>query len=166
MSQYHGVPSNHIMWWHVVEHSLSILYAPTFCIHVNQAGTYKVVWMVEALINIWLQWFWKWENVPLVEFFRVFKSLLQLQMYLKDVNSCICPHNFYYWHRLCISTYSISCICPVIFGIPLRFQSPEDDQDYKMMYVQYWIQSRCHLAIRFFREQTNFPTLGVTSSCF
>ncbi len=35
MSQYHDIPSDHIWRWHLIEHSPSILNAPTFCIHVK-----------------------------------------------------------------------------------------------------------------------------------
>ncbi len=37
MLQYHGNPSDHISRWHFVEHPPSILHAPTFGIHINQA---------------------------------------------------------------------------------------------------------------------------------
>ncbi len=37
MSQNHGTPSDHILGWHCIEHSPSILHAATFCIHVNWA---------------------------------------------------------------------------------------------------------------------------------
>ncbi len=37
MTQNHGAPSDHILGWHCIEHSPSILHAATFCIYVNRA---------------------------------------------------------------------------------------------------------------------------------
>jgi hypothetical protein len=37
MLQYHGSSSDHISRWHFVKHPPSILHAPTFSIHANQA---------------------------------------------------------------------------------------------------------------------------------
>ncbi len=44
-SSKHGIPWTHITWWHLVENSPSILHAPTFCIHVNQASRHKNIWI-------------------------------------------------------------------------------------------------------------------------
>jgi len=52
MSQYHGGPSNHILRWHLVEHSPSILNAPTFCIHVNRAIPHKDIGLKTSLNNL------------------------------------------------------------------------------------------------------------------
>ncbi len=47
----YGSPSYYILRWHLVEHSLSFLNAPTLCIHVNQATAHaktsdsKSLWM-------------------------------------------------------------------------------------------------------------------------
>ncbi len=41
MSEYHGSPRDCNLWGHVIEHSTSILHAPTFCIHVNKATTHN-----------------------------------------------------------------------------------------------------------------------------
>jgi hypothetical protein len=43
MSSKYGIPREHIMLWHLVEHSLSNLHAPTVCINVNQELKKSVV---------------------------------------------------------------------------------------------------------------------------
>ncbi len=43
MSSKYGIPREHIMLWHLVGHSLSILHAPTVCINVNQELKKSVV---------------------------------------------------------------------------------------------------------------------------
>jgi len=45
----YGIPKDHISRWHLVEHSPSILHAPTFCIHVNYAMAYKDIWIPSSL---------------------------------------------------------------------------------------------------------------------
>jgi len=49
MSRYYGIPSDRISRWHLVEHSPSILNAPTFCIHVNQAMAHKDIRITTTL---------------------------------------------------------------------------------------------------------------------
>jgi hypothetical protein len=49
MSQYQGSPSDHISRWHLVEYSVSILHAPTFGIHVNQATPHKDIGLTPTL---------------------------------------------------------------------------------------------------------------------
>ncbi len=56
-SSKYGIPKDHISRWHFVEHSPSILHAPTFCIHVNQAMPYKTseshpLWMVCSWVHL------------------------------------------------------------------------------------------------------------------
>ncbi len=55
-SQYHGIPSDHISRWHLVEHSPSILNAPTFCININQATPHKDI----RLKSLWMICSWTW----------------------------------------------------------------------------------------------------------
>jgi len=52
MSQYHGVPSNHISRWHLVEHFPSIFNAPTFCIHVDQTIPHKDITLTSTLNDL------------------------------------------------------------------------------------------------------------------
>jgi len=44
-SSKYGIPTDHITWWDLVEHSPSILDNPTFCIHVNQATAHTDIWI-------------------------------------------------------------------------------------------------------------------------
>ncbi len=146
MSQYHGVRSNHIMWWHVVEHSLSTLCAPTFCIHVNQAGTHKVVWMVEAfnqhlvatILKVGkcttsgiLQSFWVVATASIVvkrcQLMHLPTQLLLVAQTLYSYISHIMHLPCYLWNSMEIS---------ITWGWS-RLQ----------MYAQYWIQSRCNFAV-------------------
>ncbi len=48
----HSNRRNHIMWAHLVEHSICILHAPTFCIHVNKAIPNKYIWITSALNDL------------------------------------------------------------------------------------------------------------------
>jgi hypothetical protein len=45
-------PSQHISRWNLVEHSPSILHAPVFCIHVNQASPHKDIRLATTLNDI------------------------------------------------------------------------------------------------------------------
>ncbi len=56
MSQYQGVPSDHISRWHLVEHSPSILHTPTFWIHVNKATAQKT----SDSKPLWMIYSWTW----------------------------------------------------------------------------------------------------------
>ncbi len=49
MSQYHGAQSDHNLRWYLIEHSPSILKAPTFCIHVNKAIPHKDIRLATTL---------------------------------------------------------------------------------------------------------------------
>ncbi len=51
-SSKYGGPSNHILRWHHDQHFPSILHAPTFCIHVNQAIAHKDIRQETALNNL------------------------------------------------------------------------------------------------------------------
>jgi hypothetical protein len=51
-SSKYGIPSNHILRWHLVEHSPSILYASTLCINVNQATPHKDIRLQTALNDL------------------------------------------------------------------------------------------------------------------
>jgi hypothetical protein len=53
MSQYHSGPCHHILRWHLVEHSPSILNSPTLCIHVNQATPHKNITFKTTLKIYW-----------------------------------------------------------------------------------------------------------------
>ncbi len=53
MCQDHGTPSNHVMTSHTVEHSPSILYAPTFGVHVNKSITHKYIRLITIMICLW-----------------------------------------------------------------------------------------------------------------
>ncbi len=53
-SQNHCAPTDHILRWHLVEHSQSVFKAPTFCIHVHQATPTKT----SNLEPLWMTWSW------------------------------------------------------------------------------------------------------------
>jgi hypothetical protein len=52
------------MWWYLVEHSPSILHAPTFYIHVNQASAHKDIWISFTLNDLDLQWHQTFPAMP------------------------------------------------------------------------------------------------------
>ncbi len=51
-SHYYNIPRDHIMWGHLVEHSQSLLCAPTLGIHVNEATPYKTIWLTTTLNDL------------------------------------------------------------------------------------------------------------------
>ncbi len=57
-SSKYGIGSNYISRWHLVEHSPSILHAPTFCIHVHQATAHTNIWIP----SIWM--ICSWAHLP------------------------------------------------------------------------------------------------------
>jgi len=51
MSWYHGSPSDHILRWHLVEHSPSICHAPAFYIYANQTILHKKIKATTTTLN-------------------------------------------------------------------------------------------------------------------
>ncbi len=51
-SKYHNIPSDHITWLNLIEHSAGILHAPTFGIHVNQATAHKGMRLTTSLNDL------------------------------------------------------------------------------------------------------------------
>ncbi len=47
-----GIPSDHISRGHLIEHSPSIIHAPTFCIHVDQATPHKDIRLATTLNDL------------------------------------------------------------------------------------------------------------------
>ncbi|KAH9566823.1 hypothetical protein CY35_04G149300 [Sphagnum magellanicum] len=54
MPQNHCIPGDHIVSGHSVEHFLSILQAPAFCIHVNKATDNKHIRLTVALYDLFM----------------------------------------------------------------------------------------------------------------
>jgi hypothetical protein len=52
MSKYHCGAGDHIVQWHLVEHSPSLLHAPAFGIHINKAIPNKDVGLATTLNNL------------------------------------------------------------------------------------------------------------------
>ncbi len=53
-SSKYEIPREHVMWCHIVEHSLSVLHVPTFCIHVNQSIHSKDIWTPSILNDMFM----------------------------------------------------------------------------------------------------------------
>ncbi len=51
-SHYDNIPRDRIIWGHLVEHSQSLLRAPTLGIHVNEATPYKTIWLTTTLNDL------------------------------------------------------------------------------------------------------------------
>jgi len=83
MSQYHGGPINQILRGHLLEHSLNILHAPTFCIHVNQSFPHKDIKLAITFNDLLM-------NAP-----TIFKHN-HVGTYIQQPhkNNKIWPHNF------------------------------------------------------------------------
>ncbi len=47
----HSTPTNNITSGHLVENPWSILYAPTFCVHVNEVATHIDMWLKAMFSN-------------------------------------------------------------------------------------------------------------------
>ncbi len=54
MSQYHGHPNDHILKWHLVEHSPCILNVPIFYIHVNKVIAHKDIRFTTSLNELFM----------------------------------------------------------------------------------------------------------------
>ncbi len=121
-SQYRGVPSDHISRWHLVEHSPSILHAPTFCININQATPHKDI----RLKSLWMICSWTWlssSSAPewahaLITWRKV--NLLEFPFYCICWKSCIafsvCPPftyfvSFLFHAKMCCAI--VLCLVPL-----------------------------------------------------
>jgi hypothetical protein len=51
-SSKYGGASDHILKWHIVEHTSSIFHAPTLCMHVNQTTSHKNIKLQTTLNNL------------------------------------------------------------------------------------------------------------------
>ncbi len=57
-SSKYGAPSYHISKWHLIEHSPTIVHAPTLCIHVHQTTPYKDIQLLLFIFLFMFLDFW------------------------------------------------------------------------------------------------------------
>jgi hypothetical protein len=108
-SSKYGSPSYYISRWHLVEHSLSFLNAPTLCIHVNQATTCA---KTSDSKSLWTTCWWTYMRFSIATMVaHAFSTPTKVTEFGHTPSCCIC------WNRFSAFCSWSHFTCPNIMAV-------------------------------------------------